>query len=241
MSCRWLLLSPPASNTITDRPRWTRYTRYPGPQSIRSSSTPSPTDLESPRLPRDNRRKRAPILCRASVSRSPANHRRYSAVWRISNIPSVSFKIRACNQSGTTTLWAPIVPGTEELGSQPMVGLWVGQLGFTSSPQPSRTCCTRCRPGRPWRAGNRRGAFRRPQRKRTRICPKPGRSSSAPGRPQLGGSASPPTTRPATPQARPSRTPAHPHTHTWAPRCSARRSRSRTSCASRGSCRSARR
>lgn len=43
MSVVCVCFLPPASRMITARPRRVKYTRYPGPTSIRNSDTPSPT------------------------------------------------------------------------------------------------------------------------------------------------------------------------------------------------------
>ena len=68
-----------AGSTTTVWPCRLKYTRYPGPQSIRSSETPSPTGLTSPGLPATSRPTRTstagadiPQIRRATGRRSPS-------------------------------------------------------------------------------------------------------------------------------------------------------------------------
>src|SRR5271165_591979 len=72
MSDACLRLSPPHRSSTPVLPNIAKYIRYPGPQSIRSSDTPSRRDLQSPKFPRESRSIRTAILARKWASR-PAN------------------------------------------------------------------------------------------------------------------------------------------------------------------------
>jgi hypothetical protein len=55
-------------------PTCPKYTRYPGPKSMRNSETPAPTDLQSPRFPNLSRSILTLILARALISSRAFSH-----------------------------------------------------------------------------------------------------------------------------------------------------------------------
>src|SRR5262245_49327008 len=74
MSAACVRLSPPQRISTITAPCCLKYTRYPGPWSIRISLTLEPTGLTSPALPTDSRSRRAAIRILACRSRRVESH-----------------------------------------------------------------------------------------------------------------------------------------------------------------------